>query len=57
MNKVKAYLLDRLQEKSTWLGLITMISALGVTVSPDQAQTIATAAVALAGALVAVTKG
>jgi hypothetical protein len=57
MSKLKQYVLARLQEKSTWLGLITVISALGVTISPDQAINIATSAAALAGTLVAATEG
>ncbi len=57
MSKLKQYVLARLQEKSTWLGLITVISALGVTISPDQALNIATSAAALAGTLVAATEG
>ncbi len=57
MTTLKQYLLARLQEKSTWLGLIALLSAAGVAVSPDQTDAIATAGTALAGALLAVSKG
>jgi len=54
---LKQYLLARLQEQSTWLGLIALLGALGVAISPDQATTIATFAAGLAGAVAAGTKG
>lgn len=59
MNKalLKDYLLARLKERSTWLGLIGLLSVLGVALSPEQAEAIATAGVAVAGVLGVVTKG
>jgi hypothetical protein len=57
MTAFKEYLLARLQEKSTWLGLIAIAGAFGVALSPDQATAIATAGTALAGAVAAGTRG
>ncbi|WP_168220225.1 hypothetical protein [Azospirillum thermophilum] len=51
------YILDRLSERSTWLGLIALASALGVAVTPDQAAAITSAGTALAGAVGIFTKG
>jgi len=57
MTTLKQYVLDRLQEKSTWLGLIGLLGAIGVVVTPDQAQTVAAGGAALAGAVLAATRG
>lgn len=51
MKNLTTFLLDRARERSTWLGLIAVASAFGVYVSPEQAEAIATAGVAVAGAV------
>ena len=44
------YLRDRLQEPSTWRGLIWVLSAFGVAVlTPEQAQAVTALGMALAG--------
>lgn len=43
------YIIDRLQEPSTWRGIIALISALGVALKPEQAAQILTVGVALGG--------
>lgn len=43
------YLLDRAREPSTWRGLILILSAAGTQVSPNQAESIIAAGIALAG--------
>ena len=50
------WLIDRLKEKSTWMGLTTALTAAGVAISPEMAETIMTAGVAVAGVLFVVTK-
>ena len=48
---MKKYLLDRLKERSTWLGLVGFLAVVGVALSPDQVESIATAGVAMAAAV------
>lgn len=49
------FILDRLKERSTWIGIITIITAAGVTVSPEQIDAIAGAGTAIVGAVLAFT--
>jgi hypothetical protein len=51
------YLLDRLGERSTWLGLIGIVTAFGVSLSPEQAEAIIAVGSAVAGAVAVFTKG
>lgn len=43
------YLIDRAKERSTWLGLTGLVSALGLALSPDQVEAIVAAGTAVAG--------
>lgn len=43
------YVIDRLKEVSTWRGIILIITAFGVTLSPEQAESIIAAGIALVG--------
>lgn len=43
------YIIDRLNEPSTWRGIIGLLSALGVVLSPEQADKIIAAGIALMG--------
>lgn len=47
---------DRLKERSTWQGIVAVLSAVGVAFSPDQKEAIITAGVALIGVIAAFTK-
>ncbi len=49
MNKVLQLILTRLGERSTWQGLVALLSALGVALDPGRLQAIAAAAVAVIG--------
>lgn len=49
------YLLNRLQERSTWLGLIALATGFGVSVKPDVSNAIITLGSSLAGVVAAVT--
>lgn len=43
------YILDRLNEPSTWRGLISVLTALGVKLRPDLGEAIITAGLSLMG--------
>lgn len=47
------YLLERLRERSTWLGLTATLTALGVGLDPTCLDQVATAGAALAGLILA----
>ena len=49
--KILDYIMDRLQEPSTWRGLVFVISAAGITLEPSKANAIAAAGMALVGAI------
>jgi len=46
---MRSYLLARLQEPSTWRGLVLIATALGAVLSPDQQEAIVTAGLLVAG--------
>ena len=46
---MKSYLLARLQEPSTWRGLVLIATACGTALSPDQQEAIVTAGLLVAG--------
>lgn len=48
---MKDFLIDRLREPSTWRGLVLLLTALGLTLSPEAQEAIIAAGLALAGAL------
>lgn len=54
--KIIHWILDRLKERSTWIGITTAVTAIGVGLSPEQQAAIATAGVAVTGAIIAFTK-
>ena len=55
MSKFWNYVLQRLCERSTWLGLIGLATAAGVNLYPDQIAAITSAGVAIAGAILTFT--
>lgn len=57
MKKFLEWIVERLSERSTWIGIIGVVGSLGVAVSPEQADAIATAGIAVVGAILAFTKG
>jgi hypothetical protein len=56
MEQIFTYLLARLVERSTWVGLISLLASFGVIIKPEQATTIATIAASMAGVIMLVTK-
>ena len=57
MKALIAFAIDRAKERSTWIGLIGLLSALGVALSPEQVEAIATLGVAVAGVVGVLTHG
>lgn len=49
--KALDYILDRLQESSTWRGIVFCVSAAGIVLDPDKFNAIAAAGMAVAGAI------
>jgi len=43
------YFLNRLREASTWRGLVLVVTALGVQITPDQIDTVVAVGLALSG--------
>ena len=56
MSNVVQFLIARLKERSTWLGLTAFATALGVGITPEQAEAIAGAGLAIAGLVGVFTK-
>jgi hypothetical protein len=50
------WLLERLNERSTWVGITGMLAAIGVGFSPEQLNVITTVGVGTASAILAFTK-
>lgn len=49
MEYLKTWLITRLKEQSTWIGLTTLLAGVGVSFSPELTEQIVTTGVALAG--------
>ena len=50
------FVIGRLKERSTWFGLIGIVTAAGVSLSPEQTEAIVAAGVAVAGIVAVFTK-
>jgi len=48
---MKAYLLERGKEASTWRGLVALLTAVGVTLSPEQGEAVIALGLAVIGAI------
>ena len=53
---MKSYLLDRMQEPSTWRGITLLLTAVGVPLAPGLADAIISAGLAVAGLIGVATK-
>jgi len=49
------WIIARLRERSTWLGVVSAATALGLRASPEQQQAVISIGLALAGAIAAFT--
>jgi len=56
MKKLTDFLLARARERSTWLGLISLATALGVTLTEMQTEAIIAAGMSLAGIVAVFTR-
>lgn len=56
MNFNTTWLLDRLGERSTWIGLTGFLTATGVSLEPDIAEAIGAVGIALASLIAMLTK-
>ncbi|CAB4141081.1 hypothetical protein UFOVP413_36 [uncultured Caudovirales phage] len=50
------WIIDRLKERSTWLGLTALLTSFGVSLKPELAEAIITAGLGLTGLIAVVTK-
>lgn len=57
LNNIKQYLLERVQEPSTWRGLILLATVCGISISPEQQELITMIGLGVVGFLGAITKG
>lgn len=48
---MKAFILERGKEASTWRGLVALLTAVGITVSPEQGEAIIALGLAVIGAI------
>lgn len=53
---LKHYIFKRLKERSTWIGIITMITSFGFILSPEQLNAFASISTIIIGAILAGTK-
>lgn len=53
---MKNWILSRLKEKTTWIGITTIVSAAGITLNPEQIQLIATIGSTIIGLILTFTK-
>jgi len=56
MKKIVGYLVSRAKERSTWLGLISLATALGLALDAAQQDAVIAAGMAAAGLVAAFTK-
>lgn len=56
MNRIIDYLVSRAKERSTWLGLISLATALGIALDAAQQDAVIAAGMAAAGLVAAFTK-
>lgn len=56
MRSILTMILNRAKERSTWMGLVTLATALGVTMNPEQREAVATLGIAVAGVVAVFTK-
>ncbi len=48
---MKNWIFERLSEASTWRGIVALLTALGITISPDQATAVTAGGLAIIGAV------
>lgn len=53
---ILSFVIDRLKERSTWIGLTGLLTVAGVALEPEQIEAISLAGIAIASAIAAFTK-
>lgn len=56
MKSLLTFFIDRMRERSTWMGLIAFLAAVGIHLSPQQTEAIITTGLGLAGLITAFTR-
>ena len=56
MGNIAKWFVDRAKEKTTWYGIVALISAAGIAISPELKESVAVAGMAIAGLLATITK-
>ena len=56
MKNLTRYILSRSRERSTWIGMITVLTATGMALTSEQTEAIASAGMAMAGLVAVFTK-
>lgn len=56
MKKLLQFIIDRTIERSTWLGIVSILTALGLVLNPEQQNAIVSAGMAAAGLIAALTR-
>lgn len=51
MDMLKLYVVNRAKEASTWRGVVMLLTALGLNISPEMADAIISVGIAVAGAV------
>jgi hypothetical protein len=51
------WILDRAREISTWIGLVKILTAAGIGISPELGEAIAALGIAIGGFIAVITKG
>lgn len=54
--KMKKYIVDRLRERSTWIGLFALLTGMGINVAPDMQDIIIGMGLAASGLIGILTK-
>ena len=49
MSEIKAFIVSRLREASTWRGIVALLTSLGIVLSPEQAEAVIAAGLAIIG--------
>ncbi len=56
MKNLLPYILARAKERSTWLGIVSILTALGLLLSPEQKEAVISSGMAAAGLIAAFSK-
>ncbi len=56
LHSLKQWLIDRSKERSSWIGVVSILTALGMAITPEQTDAIAAAGIAIGGLIATLTK-